>query len=202
MPEECNKPISIGRACEHMETFVLNRNGQEAGVGVEGVLWVKGGNLMSGYWNDPARTDTALVKDPRGVMGSNRDIAYCTGDYVRLNADGNYEFLGRRDHMIKVRGFRVELGEIENVLASCPGVLEAVAVPLPDAVAGNRLVASVVPSSGEQLKAADLRAYCSRFLPTYMVPEQIDIRETMIRTSTGKADRQSLYEEWQKRSGG
>jgi acyl-CoA synthetase (AMP-forming)/AMP-acid ligase II len=116
--------------------------------------------------------------------------------------DGNYQFLGRRDHMIKIRGFRVELGEIESVLASCPGVLEAIAIPLPHPSAGDRVVASVVPRSGEQLDATDLRAYCGRFLPAYMVPEHIEIRTTMIRTSTGKADRQALYEEWQSRSSG
>jgi amino acid adenylation domain-containing protein len=193
--------IPIGKACEHMETFVLDDSGKELGTGVDGVLWAKGGNLMSGYWNDAARTAATLVRDPRVEPSTNNDLAYCTGDYVRLMQDGNYQFLGRRDHMVKVRGFRVELGEIENVLASSPGVLEAIAIPLPESSGGNRLVASVVPRSGEQLSASDLRAYCSRFLPTYMVPEHIEIRATMIRTSTGKADRQALYEEWQQRSG-
>jgi acyl-CoA synthetase (AMP-forming)/AMP-acid ligase II len=154
---------------------------------------------MSGYWNDAGRTAAALVRDPRRA-GSSNDLAYCTGDYVRLLEDGNYQFLGRRDHMVKVRGFRVELGEIESVLASCPGVLEAVAIPLPDPLAGNRLVASVVPKSSEHVNPTDLRAYCSRFLPTYMVPEQIEIRATLIRTSTGKADRQALCEQWRSRS--
>lgn len=198
MPQETTAPIPIGRACEHMETFVLDSNGQETGAGGEGVLWVKGANLMSGYWNDAVRTAANLVPDPRTTSD---ELAYCTGDYVRLMADGNYQFLGRRDHMIKVRGFRVELGEIESVLASCPGVLEAVAIPLPDPLVGNRVVASVVPKSGEHLEAAELRAFCSRFLPGYMVPEQIEIRGTLLRTSTGKADRQALYQEWQKQGG-
>jgi acyl-coenzyme A synthetase/AMP-(fatty) acid ligase len=201
MVNESASAIPIGKACEHMETFVLDNNRQETGVGNEGVLWVKGTNLMSGYWNDAARTAATLVRDPRVADSASNELAYCTGDYVRLLEDGNYQFLGRRDHMIKVRGFRVELGEIETVLASCPGVLEAIAVPVPDASAGNRLVASVVPRSGEQVNAPDLRAYCSRFLPTYMVPEQIEIRATLIRTSTGKADRQALYQEWQSRHG-
>ncbi len=200
MPEEC-AAIPIGRACEHMQTFVLDGNGKEVGAGEEGVLWVKGGNLMTGYWNDPARTAATLVRDPRRD-GGNTELAYCTGDYVRAMPDGNYQFLGRRDHMIKVRGFRVELGEIENVLSSCPGVLEAIAIPLPDPTAGNRLVAAVVPRTGEQLNAADLRGYCSRFLPTYMVPEDIAIRGSMLRTSTGKADRQALLQEWQNQSRG
>lgn len=201
MPDGVTAPIPIGRGCEHMETFVLDYHGEEVGLDVEGVLWAKGGNLMSGYWNDAAKTAATLVSDPRPRHRHSEEKAYCTGDCVKLMSDGNYQFLGRRDHMIKIRGYRVELGEVESVLTSCPGVLEAVAVPLPDAGAGSRLVASVVPKSGEQLNPGELRAYCSRFLPTYMVPEHIDVRASMIRTSTGKADRQALYEEWQHRSG-
>jgi acyl-coenzyme A synthetase/AMP-(fatty) acid ligase len=199
MTEEAGHAIPIGRACEHLETFVIDEIAKEVDAGVEGVLWVSGENLMSGYWNDPARTAATLVPDPRGGQRQGKDLAYCTGDYVRLMKDGNYQFLGRRDHMVKVRGFRVELGEIESILASCPGVLEAIAIPLPDPTSGNRIVASVVPRSGEQLDATDLRAHCSRFLPTYMVPEHIEIRATMIRTSTGKTDRQALCQEWQSR---
>ncbi|HEX6790526.1 MAG TPA: amino acid adenylation domain-containing protein, partial [Candidatus Krumholzibacteria bacterium] len=118
------RTIPIGRACEHLETFVLDAGGNEVGVGAEGTLWVKGGNLMSGYWSRSGMH--GLVVDPRGRDG----MVYCTGDQVRLQPDGNYDFLGRRDHMIKVRGFRVETGEIEAVLATHPAVVEAVVVPI------------------------------------------------------------------------
>jgi amino acid adenylation domain-containing protein len=198
IPEEQTAPISIGKACEHMETFVLNDAGEVVGEGVEGVLWAKGGNLMSGYWNDPKRTAATLVPDPR--KGSNtKCLAYCTGDFVKLQLDGNYEFLGRRDHMVKSRGFRIELGEIESVLSGHPEILEAIAVPVPDPEVGNRIVASVVGRAGQKPDPNQLRAYCSRFLPTYMVPEQIEIRESMALTSTGKTDRQLLLREWQSR---
>ncbi len=199
IPEVQTAPIPIGRACEHMETFVTDDSGREVGIGVEGVLWAKGGNLMNGYWNDAARTSAMLVPDPRGPRNAKSGLAYCTGDYVKLMPDGDYEFIGRRDHMIKTRGFRVELGEIESVLSAHPGVLESVAVPLPDPAIGNRIVASVVPRSGEKIDSNQLRAHCSRFLPTYMVPEQIELRSAMVRTSTGKADRQALCQEWQDR---
>ncbi len=199
IPEARTAPISIGRACEHMETFVLNDGGDVVGEGVEGVLWAKGGNLMSGYWNDANRTLATLVPDPRKEAGK-KGLAYCTGDFVKQQPDGNYEFLGRRDHMVKTRGFRVELGEIESVLSGHPEVLEAIAVPLPDPAIGNRIVASVVPRSGQNPDANQLRAYCSRFLPTYMVPEQIEIRAAMALTSTGKTDRQLLLREWQGRA--
>jgi amino acid adenylation domain-containing protein len=189
------RSIPIGRACEHLETFVLDDGGNEVGVGVEGTLWVKGDNLMAGYWDDRAKTEQSLTRDPRGGPG----VAYCTGDRVRLQEDGNYEFLGRRDHMIKVRGFRVETGEIEAVMATHPRVVEAVVVAIPDDKMGNRIVSSVVPRSGQTLEARDLRSFCGERLPGYMVPEQFEIVGTLPRTSTGKADRQALLAEWKKR---
>jgi L-proline---[L-prolyl-carrier protein] ligase len=196
IPEERTAPISIGRACEHMETFALNEAGEVVGEGVEGVLWAKGANLMSGYWNDSKRTAATLLPDPRKELN---ELAYCTGDYVKLQPDGNYEFLGRRDHMVKTRGFRVELGEIESVLSGHADVLDAIAVPIPDPAIGNRIVASVVPRAGRMPDANQLRAYCSRFLSTYMIPERIEVRASMPLTSTGKTDRQLLLRDWQSR---
>jgi amino acid adenylation domain-containing protein len=188
------RSIPIGRACEHLETFVLDSGGNEVGVGVEGTLWVKGDNLMSGYWSGQARKP-GLAPDPRGRPGA----AYCTGDQVRLLENGDYEFLGRRDHMIKIRGFRVEIGEIEAVLASHPGVLEAVVVPLLDERSGNRIVSTVVSRLGQVVEPGALRAFCGEHLPTYMVPEQFEIVDSMPRTSTGKVDRKMLAEQWQNR---
>lgn len=187
--------IPIGRACEHLETFVLNDDGQEVGVGVEGALWVRGDNLMSGYWNDRARTEESLVPDPRGGP----DIVYCTGDRVRLRDDGDYDFLGRRDHMIKIRGYRVEAGEIEAAMAAHPQVVEVVVVAIPDEQMGNRIVSSVVPRSSQVIQTEDLRSFCKERLPSYMVPEQIEILGSLPRTSTGKVDRQALLTSWQKR---
>lgn len=192
IPDDWTAAISIGRACEHMETFALDDEGRACGVGVEGTLWAAGGNLMRGYWNDPRRSEGSLRPDPRGGPG----LAYCTGDRVRLQPDGNYEFRGRRDHMIKTRGYRVELGEIESALAAHPEVLEAIAVPLPHPQMGNRVVATVVPRAGLQPAPSELRSFCARHLPIYMVPESIEVVEGVPRTSTGKADRQALLQRW------
>lgn len=190
------RSIPIGRACEHLDASVLDDDGREVGVGVEGTLWIKGGNLMSGYWQKHTGAQ-GLGPDPRG--GSNEG-AYCTGDRVRLQPDGNYDFLGRRDHMIKVRGFRVETGEVEAVLAAHPGVVEAVVVPIPDERSGNRIVSTVVPRSGQDVDPGALRSFCGERLPGYMVPEQIEIVDALPRTSTGKADRKMLLDQWQKRN--
>ncbi len=198
IPPEKNNPIPIGKACEHLETFVLNDEGKEVQeIGEEGTLWAKGPGLMREYWNDYQRTSQRLCADPRGTDG----VAYNTGDLVRILSGENYEFLGRRDHLIKTRGYRVELGEIEAVIACHPAVLEAVAVPLPDAVQGNRIVASVVLRHAlvASVDEETLTAYCRVHLPIYMVPEKIELRPQMPRTSTGKVDRAQLLSEWERR---
>jgi amino acid adenylation domain-containing protein len=191
IPDDRTTPIPIGRRCEHLETFVMGDEGAEVGAGMEGTLWVKGDNLMEGYWNDSTRTAETLMADPRGQPG----IAYCTGDRVRLNRNGDYEFLGRRDHMIKTRGYRVELGEIENAINSHPSVLETVAIGLPDERTGARIVASVVARQGGRLAPHILRAFCRERLPSYMIPEEFIVRSMLPRTSTGKVDRQALSAE-------
>lgn len=195
IPESQTAPIPIGRACEHMETFVLDDQGREVKVGVEGTLWARGGNLLHSYWNDPDRTSATLQPDPRGVPG----LAYCTGDRVLLRKDGNYDFLGRRDHMVKTRGYRVELGEIESVLTSHPEIVEAVAIPVPDEKIGNRIVVSIVSRSGTSPDPDALKTFCSKHLPSYMIPENVEILDSLPRTSTGKADRQALRTAWERR---
>ncbi len=189
-------PIPIGRACENLETWVMDDLGRELGVGEVGTLWVRGGNLMQGYWNDAERTAKMLAPDPLGRPG----FACNTGDRVRLRPDGNYDFLGRRDHMIKTRGYRVELGEIEYTICLHPSVLEAVASALPDSKVGNRIVASVVPRAGQVLDPKELRAFCGSHLPTYMVPDEVETLDALPRTSTGKVDREKLRSDWQRRS--
>lgn len=188
------RSVPIGRGCEHLDTFVIDAAGNEVGVGVEGTLWVGGGNLMSGYWSKETPSK-GLAPDPRGRPG----LVYCTGDQVRLHADGNYEFLGRRDHMIKVRGFRVETGEIEAVLAMHPAVVEAVVVPLPDERAGNRIMATAVVRAGENADDRSVLAFCKDRLPVYMIPEQLQLVDSLPRTSTGKADRTVLLEQWKRK---
>ena len=98
--------------------------------------------------------------------------------------------------MIKTRGYRVELGEIEIALTAHPDVLEAVVVPLPDPQLGNRLVASIVPRTGRQPSPSELRRFCTERLPLYMVPEQLEVLLAFPRTSTGKAHRQALAHAW------
>lgn len=186
-------PIPIGAACEHMETFALRDDGRVAGRGEEGILWALGPNLMSGYFRPDGTSGVGLKPDPRG---GDRP-AYDTGDRVRVRRDGGYDFLGRRDHQIKARGHRIELGEIETAVLSNGKVLEAVAWAVPDARGGNRLAISAVPRNGVVLDEEAIRGICAARLPTYMVPEIIDLRPELPKTSTGKADRKALLAEWE-----
>jgi acyl-CoA synthetase (AMP-forming)/AMP-acid ligase II len=191
LPEDA-RAIPIGQVCDHLEGVALDDAGQEA---EEGTLWIKGPNLLAGYWGDAAKTRAALQPDPRGSAG----LAYCTGDRVRLRPDGGYDFFGRRDHQIKCRGFRIELGEIESVVAAHPHVLEAVAWAVPDPKLGHRIALTVVPRAGGSLEENRVRNVCAERLPNYMVPEVIEIRGELPRTSTGKVDRNRLRAEWEAR---
>jgi acyl-coenzyme A synthetase/AMP-(fatty) acid ligase len=185
--------LPIGHASENLETFVIGDDGRATDLpGGEGTLWAKGGGVMRGYLADPEKTAAVLRPDPRGLPG----LACCTGDQVRILPDGAYEFRGRRDHMVKVRGHRVELGEIEAVLAEHPSVREAVAVAVPDREAGSRIVAAAVPRLGAAPSGAELQAHLATRLPRYMLPASLYVLAELPRTSTGKADRARLSELW------
>lgn len=190
---EGNAPIPIGCACDHLETFALTDAGKVSAVGEEGSLWVLGANLMSGYFRADGTPAVGLKPDPRGGDA----LAYDTGDRVVVRPDGGYDFRGRRDHQIKTRGYRVELNEIESAALAHPNVLEAVAWAIPHPRYGNRLAITAVPRNGVVLEPEMVRAICAERLPTYMVPEVVDVRPVLPRTSTGKADRNALLKDWE-----
>jgi acyl-CoA synthetase (AMP-forming)/AMP-acid ligase II len=175
-----------------MEVFAIDDDGRRVSEpGVEGELWARGGCVALGYWGDPERTAKTFVRNP--LEPNFTDPAYRTGDIVTLAEDRqNWRFVGRRDHMIKSRGYRIELGEIEAALYSHTGVKEAVVVALPDELIGSRLKAYVVPVEPDQLSTPDLKAYCGQKLPSYMVPELFEFRESLPKTSTGKVNRREL----------
>jgi amino acid adenylation domain-containing protein len=187
-----NEPVPIGVACEHSEVFVVDDQQRlVTKPGQKGELWVRGPCVAQGYWDDPEKTASSFVRNPFQTHYS--DIAYRTGDIVRLAQDGvNWLFVGREDHMVKSRGYRVELGEIEAALYSHHAVKEAVAVAIPDPLVGSLIKAFVVPVVGAELTREHLEVYCSRVLPGYMLPETIEFRDNLPRTSTGKIDRPLL----------
>jgi amino acid adenylation domain-containing protein len=189
LPED-DQPIPIGRACENMEVFAIREDGKRAGVAEEGELFARGPTVMKGYWGRPDRTAEVLMANP--LSSSVPGPVYRTGDIVRMRPDGDYDFLGRRDHQVKSRGYRIELGEIETALSAHPSLAEAVAVALPHDEWGTAIVAYVVPKSGLRITESDIKRHVSRRLPRYMVPTRVSVLEVLPRTSTGKVDRQTL----------
>ena len=182
--------IPIGRACENTEVWAMDPDGRVVRPGETGELYVRGPSVMPGYWNLPEKAKEVLVSNP--LQPAFNELVYRTGDLVRLEADGCYRFIGRRDHMIKSRGYRIELGEIERALHDHPGVKEAVVLAVPDDEIGARLLAVVVPHTDGSLDPKELQAFCLVRLPKYMVPEEMEFRQELPRTSTGKADRMAL----------
>jgi len=183
---------SIGRAIPGGWAAVLDATLRQVPIGVPGELCLGGGGLARGYLGAPELTAERFVPDPYAPTPGER--IHRTGDVARLLLDGSLELLGRRDHQVKVRGFRIDLGEIESALASCPGV-KAAAVLAPAAGAPGepggerRLVAYVAPAG---LPAAALREALRERLPDYMVPTSWVLLPALPLTSNGKVDRRAL----------
>ena len=186
--------LPIGIACENTEVFaVSDQNEIVTEPGGTGELYVRGPAVTYGYWADQEKTGKMVV--PNTFQQNFEEKMYRTGDLVQLAEDGNYYFLGRRDSMIKSRGYRIELGEIESALLSHPSVKEAVAIAVPDDIVGSRIRAVVAFHDGATLVPADLQQYCGTRIPKYMIPEAIDFRPELPKTSTGKVDRVRLAQD-------
>jgi len=194
IPDDTARPLPIGRACANTEVIGIDAEGRRlTSPGEEGLLYVRGSSVMQGYYGRAAETDAAFMTNP--FAAGREERLYCTGDWVELDASGNYCFLGRKDHMVKTRGYRVELGEIEAALYSHPAITEAAAIPFPDDLLGNRIKAFVVTQDGYRITAQELKRHCGLSLASYMVPDQVEFRNSLPKTSTGKIDRASLQGE-------
>ncbi|HNB50979.1 MAG TPA: AMP-binding protein, partial [Anaerolineales bacterium] len=192
LAEGRTEPVPIGMACENMEVFSVTEDGQRVTEpGVEGELWARGSCVAQGYWGDPEKTAKSFVRNH--LQPSYEEIAYRTGDLVVLAPDRqNWIFVGRRDHMIKSRGYRIELGEVEAAIYGHGSIKEAAVVAIPDELIGNRLKAFVVFHESNGSSVNDVKAYCAQKLPSYMVPETIEVLDELPKTSTGKVNRPML----------
>jgi amino acid adenylation domain-containing protein len=182
--------IPIGRACANTEVFAVDEGDRLIQPGQTGELYVRGPSVTCGYWGDPEKTRQTVV--PNRFQPQYEERMYRTGDLVMLREDGDYDFVGRCDSQIKSRGYRIELGEIEAALLSHPGVREAAAVAIPDEEVGNRIKAIVALNVSATLTAAELQQHCAQRVPKYMIPELVEFRANLPKTSTGKLDRMQL----------
>jgi amino acid adenylation domain-containing protein len=177
--------IPIGRPIANMRTYVLDRHGEPVPVGVPGDLWVGGIGLAREYLNRADLTRETFKPDPFSREPGAR--MYRTGDRARHRADGVLEYLGRDDHQVKLRGFRVELGEVEAALREHPAVQEAAVV-----VHRERLVAHVATRAQAPALAAELRRHLAERLPAQMLPAAFVTSAALPLTPSGKLDRLAL----------
>ncbi|MBY8883645.1 non-ribosomal peptide synthase/polyketide synthase [Streptomyces sp. PTM05] len=180
----------IGRPLPATGAYVLDARLRPVPDGVPGDLWLSGPALARGYLGRPGLTAARFTADPFGPPGTRM---YRTGDLVRRDSRGELHYLGRTDHQLKLRGHRIEAGEVEAVLVRHPAVLDAVVSVREDEPGTPRLVAHLLAAPGAQPPAAtELRALAARFLPGYMVPSAFAVLDRCPLTENGKTDRAAL----------
>jgi len=186
IPEQQTKPFPIGEACSHYRIKVVDEQGQDVGIGQEGELIAGGPGVMLGYWNLPERTVNAFLVDSSGQRW------YKTGDIVVQEEDGSFVYVSRHDRMVKKRGYRVELGEIEAGLYGHAEVKEAAVIAMSNEENGVQIKAFLSFRGGQEPSRIELKRFCAENLPAYMIPDFFSFLDSLPKTSTNKIDYQKL----------
>jgi amino acid adenylation domain-containing protein len=182
-------PISIGRPIENTRVYIADRDGELCPIGVPGEILIAGDGVAMGYHGLPETTAERFLPDR--FAGREGERVYRTGDLGKWNSDGELFHLGRIDSQVKVRGFRIEIGEIEFVLRQHPAVAEAVVVARELSAADCRLIAYVVYRD-EDVTVSELRNHLRNHLPDYMVPALVVAIDSIPMTPNRKVDRKAL----------
>jgi amino acid adenylation domain-containing protein len=184
------RSIPYGRPIQNARYYILDQTLQHCQIGDEGDLYIGGECLSRGYLNAPAITANSFVPDP--YSSEPNAIMYRTGDSARFYADGNIEFLGRKDHQVKVRGFRIELGEIEFHLLQHAHIAEAAVLVKETRPGDQKIVAYLALKPASEIAIKELRAYLQALVPHYMVPNIFVAVASIPITANGKFDRAAL----------
>ncbi|MFE6690608.1 amino acid adenylation domain-containing protein [Streptomyces sp. NPDC057743] len=188
-PDTPMGPPPIGQSLDGMRAYVLDAGLGRVAPGMTGELYLAGPGVARGYLGRPALTATRFVADPFDPSGGRM---YRTGDLVRWDADGRLVYLSRADDQVKLRGYRIEPGEVEGVLAGLPGVAAAHVRVREDLPGDRRLVGYVVPSAGAELDPAELASGVGQALPAYLVPSAFAVLDALPLTPNGKIDHRAL----------
>ena len=185
--------VPIGKSAGTYRLYIVGEDGKLAADGEAGELWISGPQLCRGYLNHPELTADVFVSNPfNDKHEEGYERAFRTGDFVRCDADGDLLFAGRRDGLVKIRGFRVELREVEVAVLSCPGVKEATVQSADDALNGTYIVAYITGDG--PLDADAVKRHVAALKPAYMVPELVMQIEAIPRNNNGKVDHERLPE--------
>ncbi len=190
IPHEDQVRVPIGKPLANARFYVLDRDMEPVPVGVIGDLYVGGIVVGRGYVNAPERSALQFVPDPFSTEPGSR--LYKSGDLARYFPNGDLDYLGRLDFQVKVRGFRIEFGEIESALRQHPAVRESVVAALDDDTGQKQLVGYVVLGKEQPADVDEIRAFITNLLPGYMVPTVVVQLESLPLNSNGKVDRKAL----------
>ena len=183
-------PVPIGRPIANTRVYVLDAGWRPVPLGVAGELYIGGDGVARGYWRRPGLTAERFLPDPFGSEPGAR--LYRTGDLARYLPDGNLQFLGRADQQVKIRGHRVELGEIESAMTGHPAVAECAVTVAGGGAEPARLIAYLLSTQNPPPSHEQLRAFAKEKLPAHMVPSTFVLLDAFPRTPTGKTDRSAL----------
>ncbi|MCK1739438.1 amino acid adenylation domain-containing protein [Bradyrhizobium sp. 139] len=189
-PAAATGNVPVGAPLPNTQLYVLDANLQPQPVGVTGELCIGGAGIGRGYVNDPAQSKQRFLPDPFARRTGR--LLYRTGDLARRRDDGTIECLGRADHQVKVRGYRVELKEIENALADHPAVRAGIVEPRREASGDVRLIAHIVARTGGQSSASELRQFLKSRLPGHAIPSAFLFLDQVPLNAHGKIDRSAL----------